>query len=287
MAGNFYPPNRTARLRMVFSSDSPGPSERWGGGSVGVKQKTVGALPKAFVLGLAVSSGLDHWNGSLTRSSNAGESRAVSMSAQASPPERRPNSSPTKPGAAIVARYWWLTALRGLVALALAAATLVAGLGTSRLVDFLALYWLAGGLITLRFAVAIRPRPGWGLGLAAGVAAVAGAVLVLLRNLLSGLMQPDTVVKLLGVAAVLTGLLRILGGFTAKERLGRRWTLGGIVLGTLEVALGAVLLLTTQFNAGSLASVVAAWGLASGILLLEEGIRLRHLRDRLKADTAR
>jgi uncharacterized membrane protein HdeD (DUF308 family) len=116
---------------------------------------------------------------------------------------------------------------------------------------------------------------------------VAGAVLVLLRNLLSGLVQPDTLVKLLGVAAVLTGLLRVLGGFTAEERLGRRWTLGGIVLGTLEVALGAILLLTTQVNAGLLASVVAAWGLASGILLLAEGIRLRHLRDRLKADTAR
>jgi predicted anti-sigma-YlaC factor YlaD len=98
-----------------------------------------------------------------------------------------------------MARYWWLTAPRGMVALTLA------------------------------------------LAIAAAIAAVVGAGLVLLRDRLSGLVDPEVFVGLLGV---LTGLLRILGGFAAEERLGRRWTLGGIVLGTLEFALGALLLLT-------------------------------------------
>jgi hypothetical protein len=48
-----------------------------------------------------------------------------------------------------IARYWWLMALRGLVALALT----VAGRNTGRLITFLALFWLTGGLIT--------PRSGW------------------------------------------------------------------------------------------------------------------------------
>ena len=100
--------------------------------------------------------------------------------------------------------------------------------------SFLALFWMTGGLLTLRFALAIRPRPGFRLGLAAAIAAVVGAGLVLLRDRLSGLVAPEVFVGLLGIAAVLTGLLRILGGFAAQERLGRRWTLGGIVLGTLE-----------------------------------------------------
>jgi hypothetical protein len=37
-------------------------------------------------------------------------------------------------------------------------------------------------------------------------------------------------VQLLGVSAAMTGLLRVLGGFAAEKRLGRRWTIGGIVL---------------------------------------------------------
>jgi uncharacterized membrane protein HdeD (DUF308 family) len=151
----------------------------------------------------------------------------------------------------------------------------VAGPGTGRLVTFLALFWMTGGLITLRFALAIRPRPGFRLGLAAAIAAVVGAVLVLLRERLSGVVDPDVFVGLLGISAVLTGLLRILGGFAAEERLGHRWTLGGIVLGTLEVALGALLLLTSGIDADLLVPIAAAWGAVSGILLLAQGLRLR------------
>jgi len=81
---------------------------------------------------------------------------------------------------------------------------------------------------------------------------VVGAVLVLLRDQLSGLADPDVLVVLVGVSAVLTGLLRVLGGFAAEKRLGRRWRLGGIVLGTLEAALGGVLLLRTE-------SILTCW----------------------------
>jgi uncharacterized membrane protein HdeD (DUF308 family) len=111
--------------------------------------------------------------------------------------------------------------------------------------------------------------------MAAAIAALVGAVLVLLRYWLSGLVDPDVFVRLLGISVVLTGLLRVLGGFAAEDRLGRRWTLGGIVLGTLELGLGAMLLLTREADPGMLAPIVAAWGAVSGILLLAQGLRLR------------
>jgi uncharacterized membrane protein HdeD (DUF308 family) len=198
------------------------------------------------------------------------------MSTQGDPPE--PTAQAT-PGAGTrlpaIARYWWLTALRGLVALTLALAVTVAGRSSARLVTFLALFWMTGGLITLRFALAIRPRPGFRLGLAAAIAAVVGAGLVLLRGRLSGRIDPDVFVGLLGISAVLTGVLRVLGGFAAEERVGRRWTLGGIVLGALEVAVGALLLLTNEIHPRLLVPIVAAWGAVSGILLLAQGLRLR------------
>jgi uncharacterized membrane protein HdeD (DUF308 family) len=201
------------------------------------------------------------------------------MSTQADLPEPSARSAPIVGGTRLptIARYWWLTALRGLVALLLALAIAVAGRTTGRLITFLALFWMTGGLITLRFALAIRPRPGFRLGLAAASAAVVGAVLLLLRDRLSGLVDPDMLTRLLGVSAVLTGLLRVLGGFAAEERLGRRWTLGGVVLGTLEVALGALLFLTSEVDPGLLAPIGVAWGAVSGTLLLAQGARLRGL----------
>jgi uncharacterized membrane protein HdeD (DUF308 family) len=153
----------------------------------------------------------------------------------------------------------------------------VAGRSPARLVSFLALFWMTGGLITLRFALAIRPRPGFRLGLAAAIAAVVGAVLVLLRERLSGVVDPEVFVRLLGISAVLTGLLRILGGFAAEERVGRRWTLGGIVLGTLELGLGVLLLVTSEVDPDLLVPFGAAWGAVSGVLLLAQGLGLRRV----------
>jgi len=176
-----------------------------------------------------------------------------------------------------LARYWWLTAVRGLVALTLAFAVVVAGRGTARLVTLLGLYWMAGGLITLRFALAARPRRGARLGLVAGMAAVVGALLVLLRDRLAGLVHPSLLVELLGVSAVLMGVLRVVGGFAAERRFGRRWMIGGVVLGTVEAVLGGLLLLSTEVDPDVLGPVAAAWGVASGTLLMAEGLRLRRL----------
>jgi uncharacterized membrane protein HdeD (DUF308 family) len=200
------------------------------------------------------------------------------MSTQPDPPEQ-PAQGTSGAGTQLpaIARYWWLTTLRGLVALALALAITVGSRNTGRLITFLALFWMTGGLITLRFALAIRPRPGFRLGLAAAIAAVVGAVLVLVRDRLAGVVDPDVFVGLLGISAVLTGVLRILGGFAAEERVGRRWTLGGIVLGTLELALGALLLLTSEVDPNLLVPIGAAWGAVSGILLLAQGLGLRRV----------
>ena len=104
-----------------------------------------------------------------------------------------------------------------------------------------------------------------------------GAILVLLRHGLAGLVQPDLFVELLGISAVLTGVLRVLGGFAVERQLGRRWTLGGVVLGTLEAALGVLLLLSTEIQPEAIRLVAAAWGVASGSLLLVDGLRLRRL----------
>jgi uncharacterized membrane protein HdeD (DUF308 family) len=101
------------------------------------------------------------------------------------------------------------------------------------------------------------------------------SVLLLLRDPLSWLIDDGVLIWLMGVSAVLTGILRMLGGFATEERLGHRWTLGGVVLGGLEIALGALLLSTGKVDSGLLAAIAVAWGVVSGALLLAQGLRLR------------
>ena len=124
------------------------------------------------------------------------------------------------------------------MALTLELAVIVAGRGTAHLLTFLGLYWMVGGLSRLlraRHPSAARDSAGCGCRMAG----VVGAVVVLLRDLLDGLVDEDLLVGLLGVSAVLTGLLRVLGGFATERQFGRRWTIGGIVLGSWRSCLAA------------------------------------------------
>jgi len=100
----------------------------------------------------------------------------------------------------------------------------------------------------------------WFTALGGLVALTLALAIVVLRDRFSGLVDPDVLIELLGISAVLTGLLRGLGGLTTQERFGPRWTLGGIVLGTLELAFGSFLLLTSRVDPDLLRPIGVAGG---------------------------
>jgi len=145
------------------------------------------------------------------------------------------------------------------------------------LVNFIGVYWLLSGFLTIQWSVTVRWRHGSRIGLAAGSSSVIAGALVLLRQQLQHLISPNELINVLGVAAVLTGSLRLLGAFEIERSTGRRWTFGGLALGSVEVILGLVLLFSREASERGLSIVFAVWGLVGGSLLLIEGFRLRRL----------
>jgi uncharacterized membrane protein HdeD (DUF308 family) len=183
----------------------------------------------------------------------------------------------TSDGAIRLGRFWWIAVLRGAFALLLGAAALGSQHDRTMLANFIGLYWLLSGLLTLRWALTVRWRRGSHLGLVAGTVGVIAASLVLLRQQLEHVISFGTLVDVLGVAAVLTGTLRLLGAFEVERRTGRRWTFGGLALGSVEVLLGLVLFFARGGNLQVVTIVAAVWGFVGGSLLLIEGFRLRRL----------
>jgi hypothetical protein len=176
-----------------------------------------------------------------------------------------------------VARFWWIGALRGAIALALGVSALLASGSPERLATFLSLYWLAGGVVTLRFAWAIRPSAGFRLASVAGMVAITAALLVVLRELLPGVVATKTI-NVLGFASAAMGTLRLVGAFEIERRTGHRWSIGGLVLGGLELGTG-ILLIATDTQSRAVMITVGAWALASGSLLIMEAVRARRLAD--------
>jgi uncharacterized membrane protein HdeD (DUF308 family) len=182
-----------------------------------------------------------------------------------------------------VARLWWIGVLRGVIALALGLSVLLASGSSERLATFLAIYWLTGGVVTLRLAWAVRPSLGFRFAAVAGVVAVTAALLVVLREFLAGVISPVKTINILGLAALAMGALRLVGAFEIERRTGHRWSIGGLILGGLEVGTGILLIATDTLSPGVMITV-GVWALASGTLLIVEAVRARALLGPRDAD---
>jgi uncharacterized membrane protein HdeD (DUF308 family) len=186
------------------------------------------------------------------------------MSDPSAAPDRRPGHP-----------MWWLVLVRGSVALLLGASVLVSGKTRPALGNFIAVYWLIGSLLTFRWLAAHRQHERSRVVLAAAIVGTLAALVALLRFPLERVVSQELVIRLLGVVAILTGLLRLGGGLRDDElsldrpRLPHRVGLGG-----LELALGAALLLTREVTRRA-AIAAGLWGLVGGTILLLDALALR------------
>jgi uncharacterized membrane protein HdeD (DUF308 family) len=186
----------------------------------------------------------------------------------------------TGPGAATSVPRWAyvLFLVRGVVAFALGVALLVAGSSLNRLTTFVALYWIVAALLTLHWVGAHRTQPHRRLGFFAGTVGLVAGVAVVLRPLLDALLSRGVLLDLLGVSAIATGLMRLLGAFhddqLARERPRRRYR---FVVGGLEVLLGVALLIADDGASADIRVALAVWGLSTGTFLLLDALMLRRL----------
>ena len=157
-------------------------------------------------------------------------------------------------------RYWWISVLRGGLALLLGIGALISGASQQLLVNYIALYWLLGGLLTTRWALGVRWRAGSRLGLVAGLLAIAMGLVLMARHRLEGIVSLDALIGAVAVTTVATGCLRMVGAFEVEERTGHRWTFGGMILGSVEVVLGVILILVRSTQASTVRLTIGIWG---------------------------
>lgn len=187
-------------------------------------------------------------------------------------PSMRSPSSEREP-ASLPRWVWWITGLRALAAGTLGVMVLLRDLGRPALANFIAIYWLVGSLLTLRPVLA--GRSGSRRHAAAAVLGMVAALLVLARLPLQRVVPGSTLLVVLGVAAILTGILRLGGGLaddqTTAERV-RPWR--RLSLGALEVLLGFVLLGSHDVSR-TVTVVVGVWGIVGGATLVLDALAIR------------
>lgn len=163
----------------------------------------------------------------------------------------------------------WITIVRGVMAITLGLAlALNHHRAPSVLANFMGIYWILNGMVTIQAGRTVEGRRRQ-IALVAGVIGVVTGAVVLLVDV-----DTTFLLAILGVVIALTGVVHLLGGFELADISGRRWR-PGVPLGILELGLGATLILTPSFG-GSLSTWLAsAWALLGGTVLVSDALSVR------------
>ncbi|HEU6445937.1 MAG TPA: hypothetical protein VFL61_12840 [Gaiellaceae bacterium] len=174
--------------------------------------------------------------------------------------------------------------LRGSLALALGIALLVSGSDLTRIGTYLAVYWIVASLLTLRWTLRHEVASGRRVGLLVGGIGLGTGVMVLLRLPLSTLVDEGVLMDLLGLSVIATGLLRVFGRFHDDQLEGlrprRRYR---VVVGALELALGAAVIAAEDSSASTIRVTLGIWGLLTGTFLILDALWLRRMTSRTGA----
>ena len=180
---------------------------------------------------------------------------------------------------------FWITLIRGMLAVTLGVALLFwPDKARPILVNFMGMFWLVSGIISLRWGA--RGERARGLSLLAGAIGVLAGIGMLSRRFTQGIAGEDVLISVIGLIIFLTGLMHIFGGFrTGPEEVhllskNRRGSWTAFLLGLFEIVLG-LLLVVEPLGRGPLVYFAASiWALIGGAILLGDAARQR--RERLR-----
>jgi len=178
-------------------------------------------------------------------------------------------------------RNWWLTALRGILAVIFGVAAFVwPGMTLEVLVLLFGAYAFVDGVVVLSFGLmAAGEHERWWPLVLGGIIGIATGVLTFA--------QPSTValalVYVIGAWAILTGVAEVVAAIRLRNVVSGEWLMG--FSGVLSIVFGVLVL--AQPNAGALTLVYlfGFYAILAGISQIALGFRLRSLNEDVKTAT--
>jgi uncharacterized membrane protein HdeD (DUF308 family) len=170
-----------------------------------------------------------------------------------------------------LSHYWWMIALRGLIAVLFGVlAFVLPGMTLLTLVYLFGIYALANGILALIHAFsAPKGYPRFGVLIATGLISVAAGVLAFIWPGITAL----SLVLLIAAWAIVNGILEIALAIRLRRVIRHEWLLG--LAGALSVLLGIVIMIQPAAGALALLWWIGGFALAFGVLLIALAFRVR------------
>lgn len=169
---------------------------------------------------------------------------------------------------------FWITLFRGVLAIALGVILVFQPEKTRWFLgNFMGLFWLASGAMSLRWGLAGERSKG--LSLLAGVVGVLAGLAMLSRTFVADYVSETTLFTVLGIIILLTGILHVSGGL--KNSQNNSWSWSGFFLGAFEIILGLIVIISPLDRSPFFYFVAVVWALLGGLILIGDALRVRRL----------
>jgi len=171
---------------------------------------------------------------------------------------------------------WWAFVVRGIVAIALGVLAFVQpGATLIALIAVFAAYAIFDGVLAISAGVSVAGGPRWML--------ILGGILGILIGLLT-INRPDitaiSLVLLIGVWAIATGIAEVVAAYNFRQMLQDEWLLA--ISGVLSVAFGVLLIVSPGDGVFAVLWIIGFYAILAGVVYVAVGLRLRSVHETLQ-----
>jgi uncharacterized membrane protein HdeD (DUF308 family) len=184
-----------------------------------------------------------------------------------------------------VSKYWWIFALRGLIAIAFGLAALLwPALTLGIMVLLFGLFALLEGLLTIVTSFGKGDEKGGWTLLLEGLVGLLVCVIVLLGTSIGSMLWPKVAAVMLVFYiagwAMLAGLFKIITAIRIRSEVKGEWMLG--LSGLVSLLVGVILILRPGAGVLAVAWLIGALAIIVGIFQLGLGMKFRAIGSSLK-----
>ena len=181
--------------------------------------------------------------------------------------------------ATFIRRSWWVLLVRGIVSIVFGVLAIIfPSVLLTTLVLLLGAWFIVDGVFSVVGAIRHRHADrGWLLLLFEGIVGVLAGLAAFLLPALSSLV----LIYFFGAWSIITGLIEIVSAWRVRAEIEGEWAL--ILSGALSVVIGIVAFVWPGVAALSLITVMAAFAIFFGILLVIAAFRVRFWGTELQA----
>lgn len=180
-----------------------------------------------------------------------------------------------------IASTWWIPLIQGITAILFGLYAFTrTGSTMAAIIIILGAYWISNGLFTVISAITGKTERSRLWQLIGGALSIIAGLFALSHPFISGIATASFIATLIGISAVISGIVQMIAGRELMDIAGYDWSWGSFFFGLLNMIFGFIVLGSPLFSFALFVRIMAIWTIFGGFILLYAAFRIRSMASK-------